>query len=56
MLCVIIIPDVFSRRYTNGLGSSTNNEASVSPNALKYSYRVYEFDTSNLIQNRTKLI
>ena len=23
---------VFSRRYTNGVGSDTNNEASVSPN------------------------
>ena len=29
--------DVCSRGYTNGVGSDTNNEASVSPNALKYS-------------------
>ena len=34
--------EVFSRRYTNEVDSDNNNEASVSPNALKYSYRVYE--------------
>ena len=28
--------------YTNGVGSDTNNEDSVSSNALKYSYRAYQ--------------
>ena len=31
---LLLLLDVFSRRYTNQVGSDTNNEAIVSPNAL----------------------